>query len=104
MRSWTLTVVMAVLIMLVSTTAASAATPALGSSPDWSTVDGAVPYGNGHAVPLKAATPAWFTDELAARVDAANGAPVAAPPRRAAPRRGRHPPGLLDDRARPAAR
>ena len=31
------------------------------------------------SVPLKAATPAWFTDELAARVDAANGAPVAAP-------------------------
>ena len=79
MRSWTLTVVMAVLITLVSTTAASAATPTLGSSPDWSKVDGAVPYGNGHAVPLKAATPAWFTDELAARVDAANGAPVAAP-------------------------
>ena len=79
MRSWTLAVVMAVLIMLVSTTAASAATPTLGSSPDWSKVDGAVPYGNGHAVPLKAATPAWFTDELAAQVDAANGAPVAAP-------------------------
>ena len=31
-------------------------------------------------MPLKAATPAWFTDALAARVDAANGAPVAAPP------------------------
>jgi hypothetical protein len=79
MRSWTLAAVLAVLIMVVSTTAASAATPSLGSSPDWSTVDGAVPYGNGHAVPLEAATPAWFTDELAARVDAANGAPVAAP-------------------------
>jgi hypothetical protein len=79
MRSCTLAVVLAVLTMLVSTTVASAATPALGSSPDWSTVDGAVPYGSGHAVPLKAATPAWFTDELAARVDAANGAPVAAP-------------------------
>ena len=58
---------------------AAAATPTLGSSPDWSRVDGAVPYGNGHAVPLKAAKPAWFTDALAARVDAANGAPVAAP-------------------------
>jgi hypothetical protein len=69
----------AALIMLVSATAAPAATPELGSSPDWSRVDGAVPYGTGHAVPLKAATPAWFTDELAARVDAANGAPVAAP-------------------------
>ena len=44
------------------------------------TVDGAVPYGSGHAIPLKAAPPAWFTDELAARVREANGAPVAAPP------------------------
>jgi hypothetical protein len=78
MRRWT-AAAMAALIMLVSSTAASAATPELGSSPDWSRVDGAVPYGTGHAVPLKAATPAWFTDELAARVDAANGAPVAAP-------------------------
>jgi hypothetical protein len=78
MRCWTAAAV-AALIMLVSSTAASAATPELGSSPDWSRVDGAVPYGTGHAVPLKAATPAWFTDELAARVDAANGAPVAAP-------------------------
>ena len=78
MRSWTAAAV-AAQIMLLSTTAASAATPELGSSPDWSSVDGAVPYGSGHAVPLKAATPAWFTDELAARVDAANGAPVAAP-------------------------
>jgi len=79
MRSWTLAAVLAALMVLVSTAAASAAAPTLGSSPDWSTVDGAVPYGNGHAVPLKAATPAWFTDELAAQVDAANGAPVAAP-------------------------
>jgi hypothetical protein len=78
MRCWTVATV-AALIVLVSATAASAATPELGSSPDWSSVDGAVPYGTGHAVPLKAATPAWFTDELAARVDAANGAPVAAP-------------------------
>jgi hypothetical protein len=78
MRSRTAAAVVA-LIMLLSTAAASAATPELGSSPDWSSVEGAVPHGSGHAVPLKAATPAWFTDELAARVDAANGAPVAAP-------------------------
>jgi hypothetical protein len=70
----------ALMIFFTVTTSASAATPALGSSPDWSTVDGAVPYKGGHAIPLKAAKPAWFTDELAARVDAANGAPVAAPP------------------------
>jgi hypothetical protein len=79
MRSCRVAAVLAVLFMLVSATSACAATPALGSAPDWSTVDGAVPYGDGHAVPLKATTPAWFTDELAARVDAANGAPVAAP-------------------------
>jgi hypothetical protein len=79
MRSWTLGAVLAVLIVLVSTAAASAATPTLGSSPDLRTVDGAVPYGDGHAIPLRAATPAWFTSELAARVQAANGAPVAAP-------------------------
>ena len=80
MRSWLVAAVLAALMMLVSTTAASASTPALGSSPNWRSVDGAVPYGIGHAVPLKAATPAWFTDALASRVDAANGAPVAAPP------------------------
>jgi hypothetical protein len=71
--------VLAALMILMTASGASATTPTLGSSPDWSTVDGAVPYDNGHAIPLKAATPAWFTDELAARVDAANGAPVAAP-------------------------
>jgi hypothetical protein len=72
--------VLAALLILATAAGASAGTPTLGSSPDWRTVDGAVPYGSGHAIPLKAATPAWFTDELAARVHAANGAPVAAPP------------------------
>jgi hypothetical protein len=67
-------------IALVLPAGAAAATPTLGSSPDWRTVDGAVPYGSGHAIPLKAARPAWFTRALEARVDAANGAPVAAPP------------------------
>ena len=80
MRFARLTAVLAVFtIFLCVAGTASAGTPTLGSSPDWSRVDGAVPYGNGHAVPLKAAKPAWFTDALAARVDAANGAPVAAP-------------------------
>jgi hypothetical protein len=72
--------VLAALMILMTAAGASAATPTLGSSPDWSTVDGAVPYGAGHAIPLKAAQPAWYTDELAARVAAANGAPVSAPP------------------------
>jgi hypothetical protein len=72
-------VLAALMIFAVWAPSASAVTPALGSSPDWRSVDGAVPYGGGHAVPLKAAQPAWFTNDLAARVDAANGAPVAAP-------------------------
>jgi hypothetical protein len=71
--------ILAALLILVTASGASAATPTIGSSPDWRTVDGAVPHGLGHAIPLKAARPAWFTDELAARVHAANGAPVAAP-------------------------
>jgi hypothetical protein len=79
MRSCLRAALLAALIVLMTATGASAATPSLGSSPDWSTVDGAVAYGTGHAIPLKAATPAWFTDDLAAQVEAANGAPLAAP-------------------------
>ncbi|MGH2714758.1 MAG: hypothetical protein ACRDM7_12890 [Thermoleophilaceae bacterium] len=61
---------------------AYAALPPLGApvgSVDWSKVDGAVPYKQGHAIPLKAARPAWFSRALERRVDAANGVPVAAP-------------------------
>jgi hypothetical protein len=75
-------VLAALLVLAGSTASAAASTPQLGvslGSVDWRTVDGAVPYGAGHAIPLKAARPAWFTDALAQRVDAANGAPVAAP-------------------------
>lgn len=46
---------------------------------DLSTVPGATSYGDGHAIPLKGDVPAWYTPELAARVDAANGDPIAAP-------------------------
>jgi hypothetical protein len=42
-------------------------------------VAGTVPYAGGWAIPLKAATPAWFTPELAARVHAAAPQPVALP-------------------------
>jgi hypothetical protein len=58
-------------------------TPALGtkaSQVDPAQVKGAFKYGAGWAVPLRAKQPAWYTDALAAEVDAANGAPVAAPP------------------------
>ena len=83
MNRWiTATLVAAVVVLAGSSASASAAAPPLGASVDSvdaSRVDGAVPYGRGHAIPLKAARPAWFTKTLAARVDAANGAPVAAP-------------------------
>ena len=83
MNRWiTATLVAAAVVLAGSSASVSAAEPPLGASVDSvdaSRVDGAVPYGQGHAIPLKAARPAWFTKALAARVDAANGAPVAAP-------------------------
>ena len=65
-RTVRVVVLAALMIFVFAAASASAATPELGSSPDWSSVDGAVPYGDGHAIPLEAAQPAWFTDELAA--------------------------------------
>jgi hypothetical protein len=83
MNRWiTATLVAAAVVLAGSSASASATVPPVGASigsVDASRVDGAVPYGQGHAIPLKAARPAWFTKTLAARVDAANGAPVAAP-------------------------
>lgn len=83
MNRWiTATLVAAAIVLAGSSASASAAAPPLGvsvDSVDASRVDGAAPYGQGHAIPLKAARPAWFTKALADRVDAANGAPVAAP-------------------------
>jgi hypothetical protein len=64
------------------TAAAIGGTPAVGAPAgqvDLSQVGGAVPYEGGYAVPLKGARPAWYTDELAARVHADPGTPVAAP-------------------------
>jgi hypothetical protein len=83
MRTSFIAAVTAAVVVIVGTVgSASAALPPLGAplgSVDWSKVDGAVPYGTGHAIPLKAARPAWFTKTLERRVDAANGVPVAAP-------------------------
>jgi len=62
--------------------AAATQAPALGtfaSAVDLRTVGGAVPHGDGWAVPLRAQRPSWYTAELASEVDQANGAPVAAP-------------------------
>jgi hypothetical protein len=72
------TAAMVAVLVLLLTAATATAAPPLGSQ-DWRAAEGAVPFGDGYALPLKAAQPSWFTDELAAQVDAANGAPVAAP-------------------------
>jgi hypothetical protein len=82
MNRWITATLVAAVALAGSSASASAAAPPLGASVDGieaSSLDGTVPYGQGHAIPLKAARPAWFTKTLAARVDAANGAPVAAP-------------------------
>lgn len=61
--------------------AGSSGAPAVGTAAeavDLRTVAGAVPYGDGWAVPLKGSTPSWYTAELAAEV-AGSDRPVAAP-------------------------
>lgn len=42
-------------------------------------VPGSVTYGNGHAIPLEAARPAWYTKDLRRKVLARKGRPVMAP-------------------------
>jgi hypothetical protein len=62
---------------------ASAQTPEVGTSAagvDLRSVPGSAPYQGGHAIPLKAAQPDWYTDALHQRVLAAEGQPVQAPP------------------------
>jgi hypothetical protein len=63
--------------------AAGGSAPEVGASAegvDLEAVPGTEPYGrSGHAIPLEAARPDWYTRGLAQRVDAAGGRPVAAP-------------------------
>lgn len=62
---------------------AAAQTPTAGTSAqgaDLRTVPGATPYGLGHAIPLKAERPDWYTSAVQERVLAAEGEPVQAPP------------------------
>jgi hypothetical protein len=62
--------------------AAGSLTPAVGTAAaavELREVAGSVRYEDGWAVPLRGERPSWYTDEIAARVDEANGAPVAAP-------------------------
>jgi hypothetical protein len=73
---------LALALMLVTASAGAAAggLPSLGTdAADLRGAPGAVPYGGGWAIPLKAQRPAWYTDALSARVHAAGGIPVAAP-------------------------
>jgi hypothetical protein len=82
MQARILAAIGAALVSLAIASSASAA-PAVGTpleELDLRSVPGAIPYGSGHAIPLKGARPAWFTQELAKRVDDANGVPVQAPP------------------------
>jgi hypothetical protein len=72
------------LAAVVATTGHAAGTkiPAVGTLAaeiDLRTVPGAVSHGGGRAIPLRARQPAWYTEALANKVDAANGQPVVAP-------------------------
>jgi hypothetical protein len=82
-RSGAALITTVILIALTSTGAlAATSSPEVGTSAedvDLSTVPGATPYGKGSAIPLRGDVPDWYTPKLAARVDAANGEPVAAP-------------------------
>lgn len=69
--------------MLVAATPAAAGVPAAGTTADEANlrlVPGSLPHNRGHAIPLEAARPDWFTPGLRRRVVAADGRPVAAPP------------------------
>ena len=73
---------LALALLVAAPATASAGAPAAGTpavATPLSVVPGAVPYGAGWAVPLKAPTPSWYTPALAARVHATPGIPVAAP-------------------------
>lgn len=74
---------LALALLVAAPAAAGPGTPAAGTpaaGPTLAAAPGALPYGGGWAIPLEAATPSWYTPALAARVHAAPGVPVAAPP------------------------
>jgi hypothetical protein len=82
-RRATLVAILASGLALAFAAPATAQAPAVGSSAsdvDLRAVPGASPHGLGHAIPLKAAQPDWYTAELHQRVLAADGQPVQAPP------------------------
>jgi hypothetical protein len=72
----------AALLSVLPAAGGSGSAPAVGTAAESASLDGAsgsVPYGGGWAIPLRSEQPSWYTAELAARVDAADGIPVAAP-------------------------
>ena len=78
----TLLFAVALLLTLAASAAASGALPTVGatsSSVDLRSVPGAVPYNGGYALPLKAARPAWYTDEKASRARKSPGTQEPAP-------------------------
>lgn len=67
---------------VVASAGAAGGLPAIGTDPgnvDLRSVPGAVEFGGGYAIPLKAAQPAWYTDDLAARAHKSPGTPQPAP-------------------------
>jgi len=66
-----------------STSAGSGTLPAVGTTAATTNLPElageATPYAGGYAVPLAAERPSWYTPAVEARLDAAGGAPVAAP-------------------------
>lgn len=78
----TLLVSLAALFAIVGSAGAADGLPAIGTAPenfDLRSVAGAVPYDGGYAIPLKAARPAWYTTEMAARARKSPGTPQPAP-------------------------
>lgn len=70
------------LVTAAGASASSTSLPSVGAEAggvDLRNVPGATPYGNGHAIPLKAARPSWYTAALAREVHENPGTPVAAP-------------------------
>jgi hypothetical protein len=72
----------AAVVLATQASALGAGTPRVGTGAvdaDLRSVPGTVAYGGGHAVPLQAAVPEWYTPALHQQVLADGGRPVAAP-------------------------
>ena len=73
---------LALFLTVVASAGATGDLPVVGTAPenvDLRSVQGAVAYGNGYAIPLKAARPPWYSDEMANRARSSPGTPQPAP-------------------------